>query len=226
MALVQQPGATPWSYAPEPIEGNSLTRAIRSGQNAFGVRSEDLYNWAIPGIPVAQGVMGAGQSVMERGLNTLDQPLNYWSTILSGNRPAMTAALSPEIQRINAGYTQARNQASQFAPSGGGRAALMSSIPFQAARDTSNLFSTLRPQAANAVQGIGMGQASIGQGISQVGMNLLQGLLNQLALSNQAGQIGLGSQLNMRGQDIQEGGQWKQLLGDLTRSAAMGYGGR
>lgn len=203
--LLQPAPSSPFQYAPEPVEGgdNSLIRAIRSIQGQMGVRGEELYGQG-------QGLFNRGAGVIGKGLSTLQSPLAYWQAILSGG-PEMTAALSPEIQRISQGYAQASNAVRQFAPSGGGRASLMTQLPYKQAADVSNLFSTIRPKAAEGVRGIA-------GDISGVGKNLLDAALSKLSLSNQLAQILQLGQLGVRGQDIEESGQWKQILNDLGKS--------
>src|SRR5689334_2225188 len=75
------------------------------------------------GINAGTGLLGMGQS-------TIQQPLNYWSSILSGNRGAITSAMAPEISRIGQGYNQAATTSAALNPRGGPSASFLSQLPF------------------------------------------------------------------------------------------------
>jgi len=116
------------------------------------------------------------QNFLEQGSKTFQPSIDYWTKILSGDRSEITGALSPEIGRISSGYDQAAKTAGQFSPMGGGRATLMSELPFQKARDISSLISTLRPQAAQQLSGIAAQLSQLGMDANQIMAVLLQGI--------------------------------------------------
>lgn len=163
------------SLTTQPVSGgnNDLTQYQRSLTNNIGT---------------------AGQNLLTQGTGQVGQALSYWGPILSGNRAEMSAALAPEINTINSGYNQQRQQLDTFAPRGGGRANLMQQLPFNQTRDISTLFSGLRPQAANAVAGIGENQQSTG---SNMLAQAVQAVLQKMGLNvQQSGQaMALGGAL-------------------------------
>jgi hypothetical protein len=137
---------------PEPIEGNTLTKYLRS-----------LTNWGGQ----------AGQQAFGAGGQGVGQAMDFWGNILSGNRGAMAQALSPEIQSATSGFEQQRRALDQFAPMGGGRAAQGAALPYREAGQISNLIATLRPQAAQQ-------QGQLGLNEQQLGGNMMQTILQAL----------------------------------------------
>lgn len=89
-------------------------------------------------------------------------PTNYYSSLLSGNPSAVGQATLPERQQLASSFGQARQQLDQFAPMGGGRAALYGQLPFQQASAISNLISQARQNAASGLTNIAGQQGSLG----------------------------------------------------------------
>ena len=105
---------------------------------------------------------GTGQNLIGMGTGAVQQPLNYWANILSGNKGLATSALAPDISRIGQGYQQAASTSAALMPRGGPRADVLANMPFQQQRDVSTLFQQARPQAASQLGQLGSGL--IGQG--------------------------------------------------------------
>lgn len=152
----------------------------------------------------------AGEEMFGTGKKNLSQATDYYSRILSGNRAAIMEGLSPEIQAILGQYKGAARGAAQFAPRGGGRAQGLQQLQYQPLQAIQNLIAGVRPQAADAMQKIGGNQLALFQALLQ---NAMQG------------------SLGMRGQDLEETGQNKQLasslgkaLGDLGGAAIYQWG--
>lgn len=207
--------------------------ALVAQQNLMNTQANALQNgvnWAGMLQPTVSNMYNRGVDVFNSGVGASSPAVDYWSRILAGG-PEMTAALSPEIQRINAGYTQAAHQASQFAPSGGGRAALMSSLPFMAARDTSNLYSTVRPGAAANLASYGLNLANLGSNTIGQGLGLGSSILGAYMGAGQgAGSTGnsiLNYGLNNRNLNFQQGALLGQSLGGLLGNINWGglFGG-
>ncbi len=134
-----------------------------------------------------------GQNLIGMGTGAVQQPINYWSSILSGNRGMMTSALAPEISQIGQGYQQAGRTSQALMPRGGPSAEVLGNMPFQQQRDVSTLFQQARPQAAGALANLGTGL--LGQGA------------NALYASTAAGRDILQQQQNLRLQQQQRGTQ-------------------
>src|SRR5215470_7803504 len=125
------------------------------------------------GMQTAQGLLPQGQNLLTMGAQQMQSPMNYWSSILSGNRGLATSALAPEISRIGQGYQAASNASAALSPRGGPSAAFNSELPFAQQRDVANLLQTARPQAAGSLLGAaqnlgGLGSNLIGSGISAI----------------------------------------------------------
>jgi hypothetical protein len=103
-----------------------------------------------------------GQSLLGMGTSAVQQPINYWTSILSGNRGLATSALAPEISQIGQGYQQAGRTSAALMPRGGPSAQVLGDMPYQQQRDVSTLFQQARPAAASALGN--MGSSLLGQG--------------------------------------------------------------
>lgn len=158
--------------------------------------------------PTQQNVLNLDAQAQQQGLDTsknligmgtqATQPvLNYWSSILSGNRGQVTSAMAPEISRIASGYKAATDTSTALMPRGGPRADILADMPYRQQRDVSTLLQTARPQAAAQLGGMGM--------------SLLSGGVNSLIGSTSAGR------------DILTQQQQQQQL-EATRGAAAGKG--
>lgn len=142
-------------------------------------------------IPNAQNLIGMGSAAY--------QPvLNYWSSILSGNRNAVTSAMGPEISRIGQGYNAAANTSAALNPRGGPSTSFLSELPFTQQRDVTSLLQQARPTAATNL-------FNTGQGITQTGSNLLNTAINSIYGSTAAGRDILNSSENMRKLEAERG---------------------
>lgn len=116
-----------------------------------------------------------GTNLIRRGASALAPVQSYYGRILGGDRGAMTEALAPEIGQITEGYRSARESQAALQPRGGGRATLLSSLPYQQSRDISTLFQTARPAAAQGLTQVGQATGAMGQGTLQSAINSLYG---------------------------------------------------
>src|SRR5438876_2875479 len=94
------------------------------------------------GQQTAQQVTPQAQNLLSMGAGGYQPVLNYWSSLLSGNRGAMTGAMGPEISRIGQGYQTATNTSAALNPRGGPSASFLSELPFQHQRDVTSLLQT------------------------------------------------------------------------------------
>src|SRR5881396_3537107 len=75
--------------------------------------------------------LGAAGPLLRQGQSAYGPVMDYWSRILSGNRGEMTSALAPEIEQIGQGYGAQTQALANLMPRGGGRATLLSQLPYQ-----------------------------------------------------------------------------------------------
>ncbi len=201
-------GAGPANLAPEPIEGNSLTRYLRSANNRQSQLGENAYG-------MGTGLLQSGGGLVDKGVSTLQQPLDYWSAILSGDKTAMGKAIGPTATAVGQQYDTANRAASTLLPRGGYRSTIQAELPTQKSGVISQALLGLQPQAAQQVSGIAGLLGSLGLDVSKLGLGeqgLGQGFYAQL----------LQSLLGGRGQDITETGQNKQLAASLANTAFGG----
>ncbi len=209
-------GAGPANLAPEPIEGNSLTRYLRSVNNRQGQLGEQAFGQGT-------GVFGQGAGIAGQGAQTFQQPLDYWSAILSGDKKAQGNAIGPYASSVGQQFDTANRAASTMLPRGGYRSTIQAELPTQKAGMISQALLGLQPQAAQQIQGIAGQLGQLGLGLGGLGLGeqgLGQGFYQQL----------LQSLLGGRGQDVTEHGQTMNLAGQLAnpfaaQAANVGAGG-
>lgn len=132
------------SLAPEPLEGNSLTRSIRGMVNAQS---------------------GAGTSFIDQAKSLMGPAASYWLNLLSGNQAQTAAAVAPETARARQGVQTAMSSASALAPRGGGRGEALFAAPMQGASIIQGQQNSLRPQAAQQAGGFGTQLGGLGAGL-------------------------------------------------------------
>jgi len=158
--------------------------------------------------PQAQGLLNMGT---QQGL----QPsMNYWGSILSGNRSAVTSAMAPDISRIGQGYQTAAQTSAALNPRGGPSASFNAELPFQQQRDVSSLLQKARPQAAQQLGQLGQQATSAGAGLFGNAVNALYG-------STAAGRDILSQQQNMRELESKRGSSIGAGLFDLFTKYGM-----
>lgn len=95
--------------------------------------------------------------------------LDYWSTLLSGDRTALSGLLGPEIGQIGHNFDNAK-QNLWNSPRGGGKISSLASLENNEMTQMNNLFTQARPQAASQLAGLGglFGNLSLGESGQQV----------------------------------------------------------
>ena len=143
------------------------------------------------GIQNAQSLMPQGQNLMTNAAQAMNPVLNYYSRLLSGDRGAMTQVLAPQLNQIGQAYQAQQNAQNQLMPRGGGRAGLMSQLPYAQTQNMLNLFQNARSGAAQGLSG------AAGQ-IGQLGSSLIGSANNSLMASTSAGRDLLNTRLPPR----------------------------
>lgn len=163
-----------------------------------------------------------GKKLLGQAESTLQQPTDYYSKLLSGNRAEMMAAEAPEIQTITDQYGKAQADISKFTPQGGGQTGLLSELPFQKSRDVTTLLEKARPAAAQQLESIAGQQAAMSGMVT--GEGLQAGQLSLNAISDQ-----INALLGKASQDIplqqQTGAGIYSLLKGLISQSGGGGGG-
>jgi len=121
------------------------------------------------------GLVGTQTQAANFGLNTaeqnlpsafaaLQQPLNYYGTLASGNPSAISQLLAPDVSNISSQYTQAQKATNEFAARGGGSTAANEENQFQEASQVAGLFTGARQTGVQGLTSIAqlLGQLSLG----------------------------------------------------------------
>lgn len=117
---------------------------------------------------------GAGKDLKFAEKKALKPALNFFRTLLSGDRGAITELLSPELRQVRDNEQQQLNSIAQFGPRGGGMASAVNNVQNQTRGQIADLFQKTRPGAATALEGIASEYANIGlgrYGLEQQGLN-------------------------------------------------------
>lgn len=176
--------------------GNKLSKSKPSAmeQNVLNQNAEAQKL----GLDTAKTNTTAAQNLISMGTGSYQPVLNYWSSILSGNRGAVTGAMAPEISRIGEGYKTATNTSAALNPRGGPSTSFLSELPFQQQRDVTSLLQTARPAAATNL-------FQTGQGVAQTGTNLFSNATNALYGSTAAGRDILNQQQRQKEMEAERG---------------------
>ncbi len=113
----------------------------------------------------SQNASNTGMGFLGDSSKSFQAPTSYYSSILSGNPADVAGALSPQINQLQGAYQQNKQQVDQFAPMGGGRAALSAQLPYQKAGAITNLISQARQNAAQGLTNIAGTQGGIGSSL-------------------------------------------------------------
>ena len=108
--------------------------------------------------------LNTGASTTAEATSALQQPLDFFKALLSGDRNTIMSALSPEISTLSSQYNTGEQTAEEFAPRGGGRAATLESLPFQKAGQIETLVEGAQSKGATGV-------TDIGQLLGELGLN-------------------------------------------------------
>lgn len=125
--------------------------------------------------------LGEARQVLPQARETLQDPLDFWKTILGGDRQEMLSVLAPEVNTIVSQYDTARRSLTNLAPRGGGRSAIQAESRFEEANAIQRLLQESRRRAAGEVADIGGRLTTLG--VSELGIstgatgNLISSLL-------------------------------------------------
>lgn len=140
---------------------------------------------------LGQRGMEVSRNLFDMGQPAVQQPVDYWSSILSGDRSRITSAMGPELSRIGEGYQQAAKTSAALNPRGGPTPDFLAQQPYSQQRDITTLFQQARPQAAQQLAG--------------TGSNLLANAINALYGSTNAGRSILDFEQQRRARDREAG---------------------
>lgn len=141
------------------FSGGSTKTDRKTQLQGFG----DLQNIFNFGMDTSKQQLGAGQATTAEGLKTLQDPLKYWKTLLTGDRTAMAGAIAPEANAVQTAADAAKQQRGAMGTArGGGTAGINATAQDRVQAELDNLLFGLRPAAAGQVEKIGGEFANIG----------------------------------------------------------------
>ena len=132
-------------------------------------------------------LLTSGQGDYQQGLSDFGPALDYWNSILSGNKAQMENAIAPEKDDILSQYRAKRKQLAASGSRSGGTNEAVAQSEFSQAGDVASLLQKLRPQAA-------AGEADIAGKIAQLG-------LGESEMGSQQWMAALQAAVTQRGQD-------------------------
>lgn len=136
--------------------------------------------------------------LLDEGTSTLKGPLDYWKTLLSGDRGGIASLLGPELDAIGGRDAAARSSFSQFAPRGTSMGSRLGELNQTTQGDINRNFLSARPQAAEQLSqlaqllfGTGTGLFNASTGASGNSLQALLGNKSDNTANRQIGQTGL-----------------------------------
>jgi hypothetical protein len=155
----------------EPLTGDSLSQYFKSMTNVLGQGGQETFN--------------TGQRGYAAGVQDFGPALDYWNSILSGNKSQMETSIAPEKNDILSQYRAKRKQLAATGSRSGGTNESVAQSEFSQAGDIASLLQKLRPQAAQQSSDIAGKLAQLGLSESGIGNDqMFQALAAQVARGN------------------------------------------
>jgi hypothetical protein len=133
---------------------------------------------------------GSGQQTYNQGLQDFGPALDYWNSILSGNKAEMESAIAPEKNDILSQYRAKRKQMAATGSRSGGTNEAVAQSEFSQAGDVAGLMQKLRPQAAQQSSAIAGQITDAGLKESDMGMQAIAQML-QAGVTERGQTIGI-----------------------------------
>jgi hypothetical protein len=127
----------------------------------------------------------AGDAYLKQSQEAIQPSIDYYSSLLRGNRGDIQNTLAPELNRIASQYRGAYQTAREQMGRGGMSAAQASNLPFQQAGAENNLIFGARPQAAQALAAMGPSLGSLGLNAYGLSSNIQNNVANQGMMARQ-----------------------------------------
>lgn len=124
-----------------------------------------------------------GKKALKHGRQDLEQVGEFFKTLLTGDKQAVTQTLSPEIEATRSQYDAAKRNLAEFAPRGGGQVSAIGNLQAGEASQIGNLYTGARQRGAEGLAGIGSALGSLGIASESLATEsigkVLQGLLSE-----------------------------------------------
>lgn len=141
----------------------------------------------------SQGAMARANPLLDQSNSTLSGPLNFWNTMASGNRGAMSKLLGPELDAVGERDAANKQAFSQFAPRGSSMGQRLGEQSQGTTSDINRMFLNLRPEAMDKMTELsqllfGEGSTLFNAATGTAG-NTLGNLLQNRGLNQQSQQM-------------------------------------
>jgi hypothetical protein len=148
---------------------------------------------------------GTGGQLLTRGQQTLSPALNYFQTLLQGNRAAMSQAVAGPTAQITDYYRGAQRYLNQAGVRGAARDQAQADLGRERASQLASLVTGVQPGAASALASAGSGLIGQGGTLTANAGNIYGNLLSNATANKQYAE-GLGTQA---------GAAWGKAIGNL-----------
>lgn len=138
-----------------PIAGALLSSLLSNRQTP---EEEDALAQLIAGSKSAQA---AGTEFLDASKGPLNRATGFWQSILNGG-PSATAVLGPDIRKTGERYDETLKAQRELAPRSGMADQRASDLPFEKARETTDLYQTLLSDAPRQLATVGTNMAHLG----------------------------------------------------------------
>lgn len=126
---------------------------------------------------------------LPKARETLGSSLDFWNTILKGDRNAAMSLIGPTSDQQASQTAAANRNLSEFAPRGGRRTLMLGASPINTVTDANRNFLSLRASAPDKMTNIGQILAQMGLGETSAGTaaggSAISGALGAADLANQ-----------------------------------------
>lgn len=134
--------------------------------------------------------MDTAMPLLSKASSTIDKPLDFWTTLLKGDRTASSAMFGPTLDGISDRDAAGKAAFSQFAPRGSTMGARLGEVSQGTTSDVNRAFLDLQPQAADQLGQLAQLLFGVGTNLfnSSTGAsgNALQALLGQRSGNQQS----------------------------------------
>lgn len=183
----------------------------------------------IEAIGSGNSLIKGGQSYLEGSQKGISDLKKFWQPLVTGDRSAIDAFLSPERRAINQGFQATSTNLNRMAPRGGGRVSAMANAEVGRQGALNDLVFGARREGANQMSSLNQQQGQMGLGQMGVGANVLGQGLNAGGLlggvhANQQG-IAQGASRDASALMGQVGTSLGEFLTDIFKSKGKGSGG-
>ncbi len=186
--------------------------AGKMGQKSAMKRSPEEQAALTGGQGAANQLLGQGKQLTEMGTGAGTSALNYWQTLLSGNRAAMSQATAGPTAQITDQYRGAERSLERSGVRGGVRDLAKAEMSRDRVGSIAGLTTGVQPMAANQLGDLGSRFAQLGTASSATSGNIWANLL--------------GSGFENRKYGREEGGKLGGSIGSLLFDVLSGSFGK